>query len=217
MTTAISATSSTTGTSSSLDKLTSDKTMFLQLLTTQMQNQDPLDPMDTSEYTQQLVQFSQVEQAIQQNTTLSAILDRLSGQDLISASSLVGKTASFDSNAAGLAENSPAQWSYTTEGAPAAMTATVSNAAGVPVAEWTLDNADGSIAWDGEMTNGATAPEGVYTLSIAASDTSGNALPVTVRANAQIDEATMEDDGVILRGNGAVYSFNTLVGTTNVD
>lgn len=51
--------------SNALSKLATDSTMFLKLLTTQMQNQDPLDPMDTSEYTAQLVQFSQVEQSIQ--------------------------------------------------------------------------------------------------------------------------------------------------------
>ena len=51
--------------------------MFLKLLTTQMQNQDPLSPMDTSQYTQQLVQYSQVEQSIQQNSTLKDILSSL--------------------------------------------------------------------------------------------------------------------------------------------
>ncbi|PNB52618.1 flagellar hook capping protein, partial [Pseudomonas sp. FW305-130] len=50
-----------------------DFNMFLKLLTAQMQNQDPLSPMDTSQYTQQLVQYSQVEQSAQQNTTLNSI------------------------------------------------------------------------------------------------------------------------------------------------
>ncbi|WPR54578.1 flagellar hook capping FlgD N-terminal domain-containing protein [Streptomyces sp. S399] len=62
-----------------------DFNMFLKLLTTQMQNQDPLSPMDTSQYTQQLVQYSQVEQSVQQNTTLNSILSNLSNQGLTQA------------------------------------------------------------------------------------------------------------------------------------
>ena len=66
-----------TGTTS-LAKISGDYTMFLKLLTTQMQHQDPLSPMDTAQYTQQLVQFSQVEQAITQTGVLREIRDGLS-------------------------------------------------------------------------------------------------------------------------------------------
>src|SRR4051812_13135181 len=74
-----------------------DFNMFLKLLTTQMQNQDPLNPMDTSQYTQQLVQYSQVEQTVQQTGTLKDILTRLTSQDMAQASSYIGKEASFNS------------------------------------------------------------------------------------------------------------------------
>ena len=62
----------TTGTksSSSFEKLSSDMDMFLTLLTTQLKNQDPLDPIDNAEMTNQLVQFANVEQQIAQNTNL---------------------------------------------------------------------------------------------------------------------------------------------------
>ncbi|WP_275426750.1 flagellar hook capping FlgD N-terminal domain-containing protein, partial [Enterobacter hormaechei] len=62
--------------------LNGDFTMFLKLLTTQMQNQDPLSPMDTTQYTQQLVQYSQVEQSMAQTTTLKSILSALGTQNL---------------------------------------------------------------------------------------------------------------------------------------
>ena len=55
--------------------LSADMDTFLTLLTTQLQYQDPLDPMDASEYTNQLVQYSNVEQAIQTNTKLDNLLN----------------------------------------------------------------------------------------------------------------------------------------------
>ena len=89
-----------------------DFNMFLKLLTTQMQNQDPLSPMDTSQYTQQLVQYSQVEQSVQQNTTLNSILSNLSNQGLTQASGMIGRSVTLNSDVAGLAAGTPAAWSY---------------------------------------------------------------------------------------------------------
>jgi flagellar basal-body rod modification protein FlgD len=66
--------SATTSTAASSAKLTQDYNSFLKLLTTQMQNQDPLSPMESTEFTNQLVQFSQVEQQISQNTKLDKLV-----------------------------------------------------------------------------------------------------------------------------------------------
>src|ERR1700734_3492026 len=65
--------SSTTG-NSAMDQLSGNFDTFLQLLTTQLQNQDPLDPMDSNQFTQQLVEFSQVEQQINTNTNLQTLI-----------------------------------------------------------------------------------------------------------------------------------------------
>jgi len=92
----------TNNSGSPLAGLSKDYTMFLKLLTTQMQHQDPLDPMDTSEYTQQLVQYSQVEQSIQQTGALKDILSQLGAQQMSQASSFIGREARFDSAVAGL-------------------------------------------------------------------------------------------------------------------
>src|SRR5262245_26173523 len=62
--------------SSALDKteIASNFTMFLQLLTTQLRNQNPLDPLDTNQFTQQLVQFAQVEQQMKSNDQLASLV-----------------------------------------------------------------------------------------------------------------------------------------------
>ena len=95
---------------------------FLKLMTAQMQNQDPLDPMDTSEYTNQLVQFSQVEQTIQQTGTLRDILSRLSTQDMAQASGFIGREAQFASPVSGLSADAPATWGYSSARPAASLT-----------------------------------------------------------------------------------------------
>lgn len=78
---------STTTSSSSVDYNT-----FLQLLIAQMKNQDPTNPMDTAEYMSQFAQLSTVEQAMQTNSKLDALL---SSQSLSQANGLIGKTVGF--------------------------------------------------------------------------------------------------------------------------
>ena len=169
-------------TQSALAKLSSDTSMFLKLLTTQMQNQDPLDPMDTSAYTQQLVQFSQVEQSIQQSQSLKDILNTLKTRDLTDAASLIGRSASLDTPVAGLRDGTPASWHYATDRPAARVIATVSDADGTTVATRTLDASAGDFVWDGRDANGNRVPAGAYSLTISATDAAGSRIPATVRA-----------------------------------
>lgn len=89
-----SATSGTggTGSTSSTRSITPDYNTFLQLLITQMRNQDPTSPMETSEYMNQFAQLSAVEQAVQTNTKLESLL---SSSALAQADGLIGRTATF--------------------------------------------------------------------------------------------------------------------------
>src|SRR5580704_17012360 len=68
---------------------------FLRLLTTQLKNQNPLSPMDTSQFTQQLVAFSQVEQQIKTNSQLTAMMQGQSASEAISALPMVGRTIEY--------------------------------------------------------------------------------------------------------------------------
>src|SRR3546814_11264347 len=92
MTTVTSTTDNTAAPGTATGKFTADFNMFLNLLTTQLQHQDPLDPMDTSQFTQQLVSYSQVEQAIQQTSKLDALLQLTAAPNLNAAPGLIGQT-----------------------------------------------------------------------------------------------------------------------------
>ncbi|TCM17749.1 flagellar basal-body rod modification protein FlgD [Novosphingobium sp. PhB165] len=216
--TTISNTSSSSGSSSTTDptaasttSLLSDYNLFLKLLTTQMTNQDPLNPTDTSEYTQQLVQYSQVEQSIQQNSKLSDILTQLSSQDMAQASSFIGKEARFDSPVAGLGDD-PAHWTYYVDGTPTAVTATISDSNGKVVQTVTLDpTAQGTYEWDGTQADGTKAANGAYTLAVTATDAAGDTLDTTINSVAKVSDVVTDGSTIMLGVNGIRMSVDGLV------
>jgi flagellar basal-body rod modification protein FlgD len=92
----------------------------LQLLTTQLQNQNPLDPLDTNQFTEQLVEFASVEQQINENTNLQTLISMQQTNEATSALQLVGSTVTVGGNAAALdnAADSAATWNLTTTTPP---------------------------------------------------------------------------------------------------
>lgn len=193
-----------------LAKLSGDYTLFLKLLTSQMTNQDPLKPMDTSQYTQQLVQYSQVEQSIQQSGTLKEILARLSSQDMIQASSLIGRTVSYDSATAGLTAAAPAQWTWTSDHMPATLSASITDASGKVVDVRPLDPAIGSFSWDGMLPNGTRAPDGAYTLGLTALDATGAAVTTHITGMGTVQGVSLRNNVLSATINGQVQAADTL-------
>lgn len=161
--------------------LTADFNMFLKLLTTQLQFQDPLDPMDTSEYTQQLVSYSQVEQAIQQTGRLDQILARLSGQDLASASSYIGREVTAYQPTAAL-DAGGAQWFYDLKSNADVAKLSILDRNGLAVRQINGPTTAGrhEIAWDGSDGNGRRLPPGNYTLRVEALTAAGQGVAANV-------------------------------------
>ena len=83
---------------SALSSLSGNLDTFLKLLMTQLQNQDPTSPLDTAQFTSQLVQYSSVEQQIQTNTNLNSLLQLTQGNQVVQSASLLGKKAEVASD-----------------------------------------------------------------------------------------------------------------------
>jgi len=193
-----------------------DFNMFLKLLTTQMQNQDPLDPMDTSEYTQQLVQYSQVEQSMQQTSVLRDILWRLSSSDMAQAAAFIGREAEFDTNIAGF-DGELAEWSYTLPREAVSITATIKDASGRTVATKILEpGTEGRFAWDGAQDSSGTASNGLYSLTLQALDSSGNNVPAWIRSVGTVSSITNDFGNVMLSVNGVDFPSTALVSVSAV-
>src|SRR5690242_11704672 len=87
---------------------------FLQLLTTQLQNQNPLDPLDTNQFTQQLVQFAQVEQQINMNTSLGTLISLQKASETSAALGFLGASVVVDGDTAQLSGGT-ATWSFSSD------------------------------------------------------------------------------------------------------
>jgi flagellar basal-body rod modification protein FlgD len=147
---------------------------FLTLLTAQLQNQDPLSPIDSSQFTEQLVQFSQVEQQISTNQHLETLIS----QNLAASAALplayLGRSALISSASTALGEG-PVRWVYDLAEAPAAVTLVIKDAAGriVHTEDGVAAAGAHNFSWDGELANGERAPNGIYTLSVDARNAAG--------------------------------------------
>lgn len=194
-------------------KLNADFNMFLKMLTTQMQNQDPLSPMDTSQYTQQLVQYSQVEQSMEQSTTLKSILASLGTQNLTQASSLIGHQVETNSGVSGLSAGTPAQWSWSAPREVGTMTATITDASGkaVDTRSVTGGSAAGSFAWDGTTASGRTMAAGNYTLALTGTDASGNEVIITPHAVGTVSDVQLQNGAIQVTINGQQVGSANLI------
>lgn len=94
-------------------KLANDFDNFLVLLTTQLQYQDPLDPVDSGQFTEQLVSFTQVEQSIATNKNLEQLIAQVQSQNLSAAVGFIGKEVIIETDKAGLGEDGTVKWEYT--------------------------------------------------------------------------------------------------------
>jgi flagellar basal-body rod modification protein FlgD len=159
---------------------------FLKLLTSQLQHQDPLNPLDTNQFTQQLVEFASVEQQVNMNSNLQTLISMQQTSESLQALQLVGANVTINSNTATLskATGSPATWGFSSP-APATGAVTITSSTGQVALTGTISLSAGSqsFTWNGQGNNGVTWPDGNYTLSINA--TGANGQPVTVSTQVQ--------------------------------
>ncbi len=157
---------------------------FISLLTTQLKNQDPLSPMDSSKFTEQLVQFSGVEQSINQNKNLEQIISLMKGNQNASALGYIGQMVETD-GATATTDGSGATWNYTLPSSSIQTSLVVTDSTTGRVV-YTADGATSagrqSFRWDGADNNGTPLPPGSYTLSVAATDQSDTSItaPITL-------------------------------------
>src|ERR671913_1175337 len=144
---------------------------FLLLLTTQLKNQSPLDPLDTNQFTQQLVQFASVEQQLRSNATLSALLTTVKASTTSNAASFIGMQVTADGATSRLS-NGSARWVLDAARNASQATITIRDKNGGVVATRTSALTAGAqtFTWDGKTSTGTTAPDGDYTITVAALD-----------------------------------------------
>jgi flagellar basal-body rod modification protein FlgD len=148
--------------------------------------------MDSSQFTQQLVEFSQVEQQINTNTNLQTLITQGTSQAGTFAASYLGKTVSVTNGNASLS-NGEADWSYNLGSTAASTLLTVTNSAGTVVYNGAGSTTEGnnSFNWNGADNNGNSVPDGTYTLAVAAQASDGSKITTSVASAGTVSQIDM--------------------------
>ena len=172
---------SATDAASAQQTLAGNFSTFLTLLTSQLQNQDPLSPMDSTQFTQQLVQFSQVEQQIKTNQNLEGLASQYQAASAGAALSYLGRAALIQSDTTRLT-GGQANWGYSLPTTASSVRLEVRDASNRTVAQanGVVTAGDHVYTWDGKDANGNTMPTGNYHLVVTAQDASGGAITSTI-------------------------------------
>ena len=174
---------------------------FLTLLTAQLKNQDPTSPHDTNQFTQQLVQYSTVEQQINTNANLTTLIDLNRASSLYQASAMVGHQVGVTSSQLAL-QDGAASLQFTL-GTAQPVEIAISDASGAAVYKGTVQGNAGSNAWtwNGVNSSGKSLADGAYTVSVTAAAGSKAAVPFTVLGRAT---------GITMSGTTPVLSLGQL-------
>jgi flagellar basal-body rod modification protein FlgD len=215
-TTVVSGTTNT-GSSSSANKTASEKTTgiadnfqtFLTLLTTQLQNQNPLDPLDTNQFTQQLVQFAGVEQQLKQNEQMKELIALEKGNQATQALIYVGNKVAVDGSSQQF--NGSATWNLQ---APVATTAkvTITSATGATAYSGTfsMDKGNSSFIWDGKGNDGVQWPEGTYKMTATYLDSAGKEVAIPTEIVGVVDSVDLTATPPLLSLGGKNYTTDQI-------
>tara|TARA_R110002126_G_scaffold7828_12_gene37831 strand:- start:4309 stop:5043 length:735 start_codon:yes stop_codon:yes gene_type:complete len=172
---------------------------FLTLLTTQLRYQDPLEPMDSAEFTNQLVQFSQVEQSIKSNSNLEKLLGYQGSNQAVAAISYIGTTVEALSSALPLVDGS-ATMNYVLGEKAESAKVLIYDATGAQVRSIESATSLGkhTVNWDGKDDDGNTLPDGAYTVVVSARDADTNIIDVATSITAKVTGTQNNETGTQL-------------------
>ena len=171
-----------------------DLNKFLNLLVTQLKNQDPLDPMDATEFTSQLIQFASVEQQIFANSNLEKLVALEETNQVSTLVEFLGKTVEAEARTLPL-EDSSAKFTYTLPIGTRKATIFIANSddTNVYIGEADITEGQHTFNWDGKSIAGNQQPDGDYKITVSATDSDGNLIDVTYTIFGRVTGAGVDD------------------------
>ena len=179
---------------------------FLKLLISQLQNQDPLQPMDNQQFAVQLATFNSLSQLIDIDNKLGSLQTAQGTNNQFNAASLFGKEVVTSGNTVNLQSGGATPVNYQLAGNATKVVVSIQDSGGGIVRQLDAGQQNAgtrTITWDGKDSSGNALPSGVYTFAINASDINGNA----VSASGQVQGIVT---GVTLTGSDPVLELGTL-------
>jgi flagellar basal-body rod modification protein FlgD len=221
-TTALPTSSSSSSSASAANALASQQIAgnfqsFLTLLTTQLQNQNPLDPLDTNQFTQQLVEFAGVQQQLNTNDSLATLVSLQQTAQSTQALGFVGKTAVVNGSTAALASGGTATWELNVPSA-SDVNITIASSTGQTVFTGTYSVAAGNnqpFSWNGQGNDGTQWPAGNYTMTATAKDSSNNSVAVTTQIQGVVTSVDLTQSPPLLTIGGKTYTVSQIQSIVN--
>jgi len=174
--------------------------------------------MDTTQFTQQLVEFASVEQQIDMNTNMQTLISMQQTTQATSALQLVGSTVTLSGTSATLSNstNTPATWSLTTT-SPATANITITSSAGTTAYTGTvaLNAGTQSYSWSGKGNNGQTWPDGTYTISINATGANSQAVTVSTQVQGTVSGVNLDQNPPTLVVGGQNVAISQITSITH--
>jgi len=202
-----------TGTSNTAEtKAIGDYNSFLTLLTAQLKYQDPLSPLDSTQFVSQLSQFSSVEQAIVGNQKLDTIIKSLGANSMMADVGLIGHKVELAGNATELSNGSASlTYSLATDATQAGVV--IRDASGNIVRSMAVDNAAGehSLTWDGTDNSGDSLPDGIYSFTFGAADADGKPVTSASYVTATVTRVETTTDGSELVLSNGMHTASSAV------
>jgi flagellar basal-body rod modification protein FlgD len=191
--------SSTSSTDNATKSLTDTYNNFLTLLTKQLQNQDPLNPMDTAQFTQQLVSFSAVEQQINSNKNLEKLIGLQSATNAFGAVSFLGNRVAVDSDQVSL-QGGKASFQYEIDHSASRAVLKVMDSRGQTVLVQEANKGVGTynVDWNGKDAFGNQLPDGQYQVAVSYEDDQGQAYAAKITSFGIVDSTEIQDGEVKL-------------------
>jgi flagellar basal-body rod modification protein FlgD len=193
-------------------KLANTYDSFLKLLTTQLQHQNPLSPMDSNQFITQLVQFAGVEQQIASNANLEKLIGLQTSGITTGSLGYIGKTVEAQGDINTLA-NGQAKFAYTLPTNSATTTVGIVDSLGrvVYAANGQTTAGHHDFTWNGKDTAGNTLPDGQYRIRVAATDSKDGTITATTSVIGKVTEVEQGADGPLLSLGGAVVPLSNVV------
>jgi len=190
-----------------------DKDAFLKLLVTQLQNQDPLEPTDNTEFVAQLAQFSSLEGINNLNTSMEAISKSVTGMQDISSAGLVGRFAKTEGSTFEAIDGIESQFGFELDSAASSVKVSIADSRGRVVRNidmGPLPTGDHRIAWDSTDDNGTQLGSGAYTFKITAIDPQNKTVLSTPYTTGLITSVGFDSGASTLKVNGRAVSRNDI-------
>ncbi len=220
MISSVTSSDATTAAQSMKQDIGMNKDDFLKLFITQLQNQDPLNPMDSTQFISQLAQMTQVEQAYNTNTNLQNILNAINGNSSFSAVSFIGKSVQAPGSQVTLTEGSQPVLNYSLPQSAASTEIDITDGSGKIVR--TITGPAGSagnysVVWDGKDSSNNTLPAGTYNFAASGVDASGKKFSATTLIQGTVSGVKLNGGSPVLTVGGVDIALSNIVAVTGAN